>query len=92
MKIEYLSLKGEVADYIPQLATFEKEKWAMSICTIDGQRYSLGDVNIPFTIQSVSKPFTYAICLNELGPEIVHNYISHEPSGLNFNEIALDKR
>ena len=64
----------------------------MSVCTVDGQRYSLGDVKVPFTLQSVSKPFTYAICLNELGPEIVHNYISHEPSGRNFNEITLDKR
>ena len=64
----------------------------MSVCTVDGQRYSLGDVKVPFTLQSVSKPFTYAICLNELGPEIVHNYISHEPSGKNFNSIALDKR
>ena len=84
--------QGEVANYIPQLATAKKERWAMSVCTVDGQRYTLGDVKVPFTLQSVSKPFTYAICLNELGPEIVHNYISHEPSGRNFNEIALDKR
>ena len=64
----------------------------MSVCTIDGQRFSMGDVKVPFTLQSVSKPFTYAICLNELGPDVVHNYVSHEPSGRNFNEIALDKR
>ena len=64
----------------------------MSVCTIDGQRFSLGDVSDPFTLQSVSKPFTYAICLNELGPEVVHNYVSYEPSGRNFNEIVLDKR
>ena len=64
----------------------------MSVCTIDGQRFSLGNVKVPFTLQSVSKPFTYAVCLNELGPEVVHNYVSHEPSGRNFNEIVLDKR
>ena len=29
-----------------------------------------GDVNVPFTLQSCSKPFTYGICLNELGPEV----------------------
>ena len=39
-----------------------------------------------------SKPFSYAICLNELGPELVHEYVSHEPSGRNFNEICLDQR
>jgi glutaminase len=29
-----------------------------------------GDVNVPFTLQSCSKPFTYGICLNELGPKV----------------------
>ena len=47
----------------------------MSVCTIDGQRLSLGDFETPFTIQSCSKPFTYALCLNHLGPDIVHQYI-----------------
>ena len=41
-------------------------------------------------MQSCSKPFTYGICLNELGPDIVHRYVGHEPSGRNFNEICLD--
>ena len=87
-----LQIQGKVADYIPQLAKFSKDKWAMSVCTVDGQRFSLGDVNDHFTIQSSSKPFSYAICLNELGEELVHRYVSHEPSGRNFNEIVLDKR
>jgi glutaminase len=58
---------------------------------VDGQRFSLGDVNDPFTMQSCSKPFTYGICLNELGSDLVHNYIGHEPSGQDFNSILLDK-
>lgn len=60
------------------------------MCTIDGQRYSIGDVNIPFTIQSTSKPITYAIALNTLGSEAVHNYVGQEPSGRIFNELILD--
>jgi glutaminase len=64
----------------------------MSVCTVDGQRFSLGDVDIPFSLQSCSKPFSYAIALNELGHDVVHNYVSHEPSGRNFNEICLDSR
>jgi len=81
---------GQVACYIPQLARYSPDYWGVSICTVDGQRYSIGDVNIPFTMQSCSKPFTYGICLNELGPDIVHRYVGHEPSGRNFNEICLD--
>jgi len=82
---------GSPASYIPQLERYDPNLWAMSICTVDGQRFSLGDVDQLFTMQSCSKPFTYAMCLNELGNEIVHNYIGQEPSGRNFNEICLDK-
>ena len=40
------------AAYIPQLARASKEKWGISICTVDGQRFSIGDVHDKFTIQS----------------------------------------
>lgn len=53
----------------------------MSVCTIDGQRFSIGDVNVPFTLQSCSKPLTYAIALEKLGQDIVHQYVGQEPSG-----------
>lgn len=64
--------------------------WGVSICTIDGQRFSIGDVNIPFTLQSCSKPLTYAIALHQLGEKEVHKYVGQEPSGRNFNELILD--
>jgi len=83
--------QGNVASYIPQLARSEPSLWGMSVCTVDGQRYSLGAVEEQFTLQSCSKPFTYAICLKELGSQVVHQYIGQEPSGRDFNEICLDK-
>ena len=39
--------------------------------------------------QSSSKPFTYAVCLNELGNKTVHEYVGQEPSGRMFNELSL---
>jgi len=81
---------GKPADYIPQLARYDPAKWGVSLCTIDGQRYSIGDVTDNFTIQSSSKPITYAICLDELGSEKVHKFLGREPSGRVFNEIVLD--
>jgi len=85
-------LAVKVADYIPQLSRALPSSWACSVCTADGQRVSFGDVGKKFTLQSCSKPFTYAIALNELGADVVHRYVSHEPSGRNFNEICLDDK
>lgn len=82
--------EGKVASYIPQLARMNPDCWGVSICTIDGQRFSIGDVNIPFTLQSCSKPLTYAIALDQLGADVVHQYVGQEPSGRMFNELILD--
>ncbi|XP_020805796.1 glutaminase liver isoform, mitochondrial isoform X2 [Drosophila serrata] len=82
---------GKLADYIPQLARYSPDFWGVSICTVDGQRYSIGDVDEPFTLQSCSKPLTYAIALEKLGPKVVHSYVGQEPSGRNFNELVLDQ-
>ncbi|KAG7310587.1 hypothetical protein JYU34_003380 [Plutella xylostella] len=81
---------GKVASYIPQLARASSDNWGVSICTIDGQRFSIGDVTSPFTLQSCSKPLTYAMALETLGPDVVHGYVGTEPSGRNFNELVLD--
>uniref|UniRef100_A0A8D8Q4E6 glutaminase n=2 Tax=Cacopsylla melanoneura TaxID=428564 RepID=A0A8D8Q4E6_9HEMI len=81
---------GKVADYIPQLARADPKSWGVSVCTVDGQRYSIGKTNTPFTIQSCSKPLTYGIALEELTEAEVHQYVGQEPSGRNFNELILD--
>uniref|UniRef100_A0A0N5A8W9 glutaminase n=1 Tax=Syphacia muris TaxID=451379 RepID=A0A0N5A8W9_9BILA len=82
--------EGKIADYIPQLARSSPQYWGCAICTIDGQRRHWGDAKLPFCLQSVSKPFTYAIALEELGAEEVHQFVGQEPSGRLFNEICLD--
>ena len=42
-------------------------------------------------MQSCSKPITYALALEDLGPQIVHKHVGHEPSGVAFNAICLNK-
>ena len=54
-----------------------REKWGVSICTVDGQRFSLGDSDEAFPIQSTATPITYGLCLEELGEELVHKYQGH---------------
>jgi glutaminase len=80
---------GKNADYIPQLSRIDPEKFGLSLCTIDGQRFNLGDYNEDFCVQSCSKPISYAIALETLGEEFVHKYVDKEPSGQAFNSMVL---
>jgi len=83
---------GKVANYIPQLARANPDEFAVSICTVDGQRISFGDSKKFFCFQSVSKAFNYAIAASDLGADTVHKYVGQEPSGRLFNEICLDSK
>jgi glutaminase len=82
---------GKVADYIPQLGRVPADKFGISICTVDGQRYSIGDVGEVFTLQSSCKPILYCAALEEHGETKVHKHVGREPSGLSFNELTLNR-
>lgn len=84
------NVTGRVADYIPQLARVNPEHFALSVCTVDGQRIALGDTDVPFCVQSVSKPINYCLALEEHGEAKVHKHIGREPSGRGFNELTLN--
>ena len=86
--------EGKVADYIPQLNLkgAEADSFGVALCTIDGQRTSFGEAQDFFTLQSVCKPVNYGIALEQHGVDAVHAFIGHEPSGVSFNELALDRR
>jgi glutaminase len=81
---------GAVASYIPQLAKVSSAKFGVSVCTIDGQRLSLGDAREYFSIQSISKTVSYCLALEEFGEDVVHRHVGREPSGSSFNAITLD--
>jgi glutaminase len=80
---------GNVADYIPQLKRVDPEKYGVSVCSIDGQRFDLGDTRDIFCVQSSCKPINYCIALESMGEEFVHKHVCHEPSGRGFNELTL---
>ncbi len=80
---------GQVADYIPELAKADPSTCGLSLATLDGAVYTAGDL-VPFTIQSVSKPFVYALALADSGAETVLSKIGAEPTGDPFNTISLD--
>ncbi|XP_038052051.1 glutaminase liver isoform, mitochondrial-like [Patiria miniata] len=81
---------GELATYIPQLARQNPDHWGISLCTIDGQRHSVGDTAVPFSLQSCSKAPIYAEVLTRHGSDHVHRFVGHEPSGRTFNDLCLN--
>jgi glutaminase len=83
---------GTVASYIPQLKRVDPEQLAIAVCTVDGQRFAIGDAATAFSLQSVSKTVSYCLALDEHGPEAVHRHVGREPSGRSFNELALNPR
>ena len=81
---------GAVADYIPELGKADPAHFGISLATLDGHVYEVGDSQIPFTIQSMSKPFVFALALDTLGAARVESVIGVEPSGDPFNSIRLN--
>ncbi|HOE42248.1 MAG TPA: glutaminase A [Rhodoferax sp.] len=81
---------GELASYIPELTKANPDWFGISLVTMDGVAYNVGDTGQLFTIQSVSKPFVYATALADRGVETVSRKIGVEPSGDAFNSISLD--
>lgn len=81
--------EGKVADYIPELALADPEWFGICIATPDGHVYEVGDCSQAFTIQSVSKPLTYGLALEQHGEADVLDKIGVEPSGDAFNAISL---
>ena len=79
--------KGKVADYIPALAGVDPKQFAMSLTLFDGTQYSVGDANTLFSIQSISKVFSFTLALKFYGTDL-YKRIGHEPSGNPFNSLV----
>lgn len=81
---------GALADVIPELAHADPGHFGIAVVTADGHRYAVGDAEVAFTIQSVSKAFTYGMALQANPTSAVAARVGVEPSGEAFNSISLD--
>ncbi len=79
--------KGKVADYIPPLAKVSPDKYAISVCTVDGKKYNVGDYTEKFSIQSISKVLTFSMLAPMVGEEL-WQCVGKEPSGSPFNSLV----
>ena len=65
-----------MADLTPQMAKVDPEKYAISICTVDGQRLSLGDSKTAFPIQDLNRVLLYALTCTEKSVDYVHQLVT----------------
>lgn len=85
--IEPILKEGKVADYIPALAQVNPNQFAMSITLFDGSSYHIGCSDEKFSIQSISKVFTFTKALSIYSKEL-YARVGKEPSGNPFNSLV----
>ena len=79
--------RGEVATYIPELASADAGAFAIAVADADGHVAVGGDADVPFSIQSISKVFTLTLALGKVGDRLWKR-VGREPSGSAFNSIV----
>ena len=78
---------GEVATYIPALAEASPDLFGAAIVGAAGNEVEVGDSRHPFSIQSVSKPFVFALVCEALGADVARERIGVNSTGLPFDSV-----
>ncbi len=84
---------GRVADYIPALAAADAQGFAICLTGLDGDEHALGDVDVSFSIQSISKLFSLVLAMQLADAhggvrEHLWSRVGREPSGDPFNSLV----
>ncbi len=82
---------GKLASYIPELTLANPDHFGIALTTADGQTYDVGNSDVMFTIQSISKPLVYGLALEDHGSNEVLRKVGVEPTGEAFNSIVMDE-
>ncbi len=79
--------QGKVADYIPALGEVPATQLGIAVYGLDGEVFSAGDAQTPFSVQSISKVFSLVQAIEHSG-ESIWQRLGHEPSGQPFNSLC----
>src|ERR1700710_2963927 len=79
--------RGEVANYIPELANVHNKRFGLVVIDGAGNVAAAGDSDVAFSIQSISKVFTLTLALGKVGDRLWQR-VGREPSGSAFNSIV----
>lgn len=78
---------GKVASYIPELSEINPDKFGISLTTLNGENFGIGDSEERFSIQSISKVLSLTLAISLLGEKIWER-VGVEPSGTAFNSLV----
>lgn len=78
---------GEVADYIPSLASAQSSLWGLALTSRDGVELNVGDAQVRFSIQSISKAFVFALVCDVVGHLAAHDAVGVNNTGLPFDSV-----
>src|SRR6516165_2592591 len=84
--------QGKNADYIPALAQVPRELFGVCVIGTSGAAYEAGDTQYEFSIQSVSKPFVFALICQAIGEEHAREKLGVNSTGLPFNSVLAFER
>ena len=87
----YFGLKdnkdGKNADYIPYLASVDKDLFGIAVCLPDGEMITVGDCSYRFGIESISKVATAILVLKDYGSGTLLDMIGADATGMPFNSV-----
>lgn len=86
-QVKPLLPQGQLPKYIPQLTRVNQMQFGMALITLDGNETCVGDADVPFSIQSISKLFALMLALDRVGDDLWRR-VGREPSGRPFNELV----
>src|SRR3954447_17219057 len=78
---------GAVADYIPALARADRTLFGACIVSTDGTFLDVGAAEVEFSIQSISKPFVFALVCDAIGHESARQRLGVNATGLPFDSV-----
>ncbi|MFN9692402.1 MAG: glutaminase A [Synechococcaceae cyanobacterium] len=84
--------EGELAGYIPALAAANPAHFGLAVASTEGHVFAVGEARVPFSIQSISKPFLYALICEAIGEREAREKLGVNSTGLPFNSVQAVER
>ena len=83
--------EGNVSDFIPDLADVDPSNYALSVCTVDGQRFNIGNYNKAYLARATAKPLSYCLAFDEYDEQGIHQRVGRAPKEKGFDYLMLNR-